>query len=137
MTVKGNAKGELLERLQEQGQDARFETRQRGPDHAPVFVASVVVGGQPLGQGEGPSRREAERVASLAALQALDGETAPVTFGSPEPTAPTIPVPIYSEVLREALLTAHERLDPAAPLTQVGREAAQLYRTLLNELGQT
>lgn len=133
MTVTGNPKGELLERLQARGQAASFEVSQRGADHAPSFLARVRVEGHTLGQAEGSTRREAERVASLAALALLDSNLATRPAGA----QPGQPVPIYSEVLREALLTAHERLPQSTPLDEVGREAARVYRALLTELGLT
>jgi len=43
-------------------------------------------------------------------------------------------VPIYAEVLSQALLVAHERSDDGT-LIQVARDAALLYRRLLAELG--
>lgn len=43
-----------------------------GPDHARHYVVEVLVGGQPLGRGEGRSRREAETAAALQALERLD-----------------------------------------------------------------
>lgn len=42
----------------------------RGPQHDPVFEVEVVVDGQPLGVGEGRSKRLAERAAAQAALDA-------------------------------------------------------------------
>ncbi len=42
-----------------------------GPDHAKVFVASVEVGGRPLGEGRGNSKKQAEQAAAQAALQLL------------------------------------------------------------------
>ena len=39
-----------------------------GPDHARHFVVEAIVDGEPLGRGEGSSRREAETAAAAAAL---------------------------------------------------------------------
>jgi len=44
-----------------------------GPPHARQYVVEVVVGGQPLGRGEGRSRRDAETEAARQALAALRG----------------------------------------------------------------
>jgi ribonuclease III len=46
-----------------------YETTDRsGPDHAPVFTVSVLIGGVAAGQGTGKSKREAEQAAASAAL---------------------------------------------------------------------
>jgi len=42
-----------------------------GPDHAKVFVATVEAGGRILGEGRGPSKKQAEQAAAQAALQLL------------------------------------------------------------------
>jgi ribonuclease III len=42
-----------------------------GPDHEKLFRIEVWVDGQPLGLGEGPSRRTAETAAALQALEAI------------------------------------------------------------------
>ncbi len=49
-----------------------YETLARsGPDHAPTFTARAIVGGEPLGEGEGRSKREAESSAAEKALGEL------------------------------------------------------------------
>jgi ribonuclease-3 len=50
-----------------------------GPDHDRHFVVEVSVDGQPLGSGDGHSRREAETMAAEAALEAIEsaGSAAP------------------------------------------------------------
>ena len=47
-----------------------------GPDHAKSFAADAVVGGTPLGHGEGRSKKEAEQKAAAAAVEALQAATA-------------------------------------------------------------
>jgi len=42
-----------------------------GPDHARTFAASVLVGGDVLGTGEGTSKKTAEMAAALAAVERL------------------------------------------------------------------
>jgi ribonuclease III len=42
-----------------------------GPDHEKLFRIEVWIDGQPLGVGEGPSRRTAETAAALQALEAI------------------------------------------------------------------
>jgi len=40
-----------------------------GPDHAPVFCISVAIEGQPLAEGQGPSKRAAEQAAAARLLE--------------------------------------------------------------------
>jgi ribonuclease-3 len=42
----------------------------KGPDHAKEFIVEVVVGGRVIGKGSGSSKREAEKEAAKAALDA-------------------------------------------------------------------
>lgn len=44
---------------------------QEGPDHARIFVATVEVGGRVLGDGRGPSKKQAEQAAAEEALRRL------------------------------------------------------------------
>lgn len=55
----------------------RYHLHQEGPDHSPSFHATVLVGGQVLGTGEGRTKRQAEQGAARAAWRrvAADGET--------------------------------------------------------------
>jgi ribonuclease-3 len=46
-----------------------------GPAHAREYVVEAVVGGEPLGQGKGRSRREAETEAAREAITALERTT--------------------------------------------------------------
>jgi ribonuclease-3 len=66
-------KSELQERLQAQGLAAPvyrvIDTR--GPPHEPVFVVAVLLDERVLAQGEGRSKRLAERAAAAAALQSV------------------------------------------------------------------
>jgi ribonuclease-3 len=43
---------------------------EEGPDHAKVFTARVLVGGNVWGEGTGPSKQLAEQAAAEAALRA-------------------------------------------------------------------
>jgi len=65
-------KGVLIERLQKEGRQPRFESRISGPDHEPIFESDVMVDDEVLGRGTGPNKRTAERRAAEAALAALD-----------------------------------------------------------------
>lgn len=42
-----------------------------GPDHAKVFTSRVLLNGQPIGKGQGHSKKEAEQAAAHAGLTAL------------------------------------------------------------------
>ena len=45
----------------------RYQVRDEGPDHAKRFFATVLVGGEPRGLGEGGSKKQAEQAAARAA----------------------------------------------------------------------
>lgn len=99
-----------------------------GPPHDRHFQVTVLTGGHPLGQGEGRSKRDAERQAAEAALERLD------TPGM-LPTAPAGRWPIYAAVLEGALEVALDLAPEEATLDDVRRDAARLYRELLADLG--
>jgi ribonuclease-3 len=71
-----DAKGQLQEELQKDGGEApTYEiTGHRGPDHAPVFEATVYALGEALAAGEGRTKKQAEQAAALAALRRMKGE---------------------------------------------------------------
>ncbi len=70
-------KGVLIERLQKEGRQPRFESRISGPDHEPIFESDVMVDDEVLGRGSGPNKRTAERRAAEEALTALDAPAPP------------------------------------------------------------
>ena len=49
-----------------------YVVRSDGPDHAQRFYASVIVDGRVLGEGEGTSKKSAERAAAAAACSDID-----------------------------------------------------------------
>lgn len=51
------------------------EVERSGPDHAPTFVVQVIIGGRPMGRGEGGSKQSAEEEAAAAALARIYGGT--------------------------------------------------------------
>ncbi|MBO9578095.1 MAG: ribonuclease III [Microbacteriaceae bacterium] len=51
--------------------DVVYRVESRGPDHARVFTATVLLGDEPYGTGEGSSKKAAESLAALAAIGAL------------------------------------------------------------------
>lgn len=129
-----NAKGDLIARALTLGLGApTFEAETHGPPHDRRFRVTVRVGGQVLGGGgEGRSKRDAERVASESALQALDGTAPTIPHGAP-PTQERWP--IYGAVLAGALDAALEFAPEDATLDDVRVRAARMYRDLLRDLG--
>lgn len=67
-------KSALQEFLQGQGKPpAEYRlTRESGPDHQKTFEVEVWIGGERLAQGEGSTKKEAERQAAQAALEVLE-----------------------------------------------------------------
>lgn len=72
-----NNKGDLLELVQARGDAApQYEVvRETGPDHDKTFCVAVWIGDQRLGEGTGPSKKEAEQRAAAAALARLQQPT--------------------------------------------------------------
>jgi ribonuclease-3 len=68
-----NYKGDLLELVQGRGGNAPLYevVRETGPDHDKTFHVVVSVDGRPVGEGEGPSKKEAEQRAAAVALTQL------------------------------------------------------------------
>lgn len=59
----------------------RYQVSDEGPDHAKRFFATVLIGGEPRGRGEGGSKKQAEQAAARAAwrwlsLQGTEGADA-------------------------------------------------------------
>lgn len=52
----------------------RYVVRDEGPDHAKRFFATVLVDGEPSGDGEGRSKKEAEQAAAWVAWRRLHDE---------------------------------------------------------------
>ena len=69
-------KTELQELVQRKPhQVLRYElVGQSGPDHAKVFTVAVLLNGDPVGEGSGHSKKEAEQSAACAALETLTKE---------------------------------------------------------------
>ncbi len=65
-------KSALQERLAQAGRPGPdYRIRSTGPDHDKRFFASVVVGAELLGEGEGPSKKAAEQAAASVAFATL------------------------------------------------------------------
>jgi ribonuclease-3 len=60
-----------------------YALSETGPDHEKIFTAVVHIDGDPLGQGEGTSKKQAEQEAARVAWHALDaGVTVPAPAGA-------------------------------------------------------
>jgi hypothetical protein len=158
-------KGVLIERLQKEGRQPRFESRMSGPDHEPVFDAEVLVDDEVLGRGRGTNKRTAERAAAEEALRALDAggkrrgrkrggtkpaaappaaETPAADTPTPTPVADDAPFegpwPVFETVLATSLRIAHDRI-AAGLASDDARErieafALTLYKNVLQDLGE-
>ena len=153
-------KGVLIERAKQLGLGKpTFVTHNTGPEHEPLFESTVTIRNVVYGEGEGGTKRDAERRASeeaLATLQDVLGQdsghvSADVT-ATPRPaarvqteTADTQepfngPWPIFAEVLAASLNVAHARLNPTLTgpdaVNEVQALAVQLYKGTLEQLGE-
>ncbi len=64
---------ELVQR--ESGQVLSYHlTGEKGPDHDKVFAMEVLLNGQPVGAGQGRSKKEAEQAAAKAAVLKMEGK---------------------------------------------------------------
>ena len=89
----------------------------------------VSIGSRVLGQGQGRTKREAERAAAEQALQELNAPA------DPEPAASAGPWPIYAPVLAQSVEAALEFAEEGDTLADVQAAAARFYRDLLTDLG--
>ena len=146
-------KGILIERCKQLGLGKpSFSTVNTGPEHEPLFESVVEVRGEVYGEGEGSTKRDAERRASEEALAAL--EDARRANGRPtepdtrepdhdssdyDPDAPfSGPWPIFPEVLAASLNVAHARVNPTLTgpdaIGEVQALALHLYKGTLENL---
>lgn len=132
-----------------------FTTRNTGPEHEPLFESTVTIARRVYGRGEGGNKRDAERLASEAALRALDDPEQGEEQGSQVSQAQESqtrereldadepfdgPWPIFPKVLAASLSVAHARVNP----TLMGEEAIEevqslallLYKGTLGALGE-
>ncbi|WP_135227993.1 putative dsRNA-binding protein [Deinococcus fonticola] len=131
-----NSKGDLIARAVTLGLDTpTFDAEASGPPHNRSFHAVVRIGHQVLGQGEGRTKREAERAAAEQALQALQEPSASApSETSPSPAATW---PIYAPVLAQSVEAALEFAEEDDTLEDVQVAAARFYRDLLSDLGHS
>jgi ribonuclease-3 len=71
---EGDYKTRLQEVLARRGQVPAYVAEGEGPDHAPVFFATVTAAGRVLGVGTGTSKKGSEQAAARRALDLLDDE---------------------------------------------------------------
>ena len=148
-------KGILIERCKQLGLGKpSFSTVNTGPEHEPLFESVVEVRGEVYGEGEGSTKRDAERRASEEALDALeDARRANETRQPAQPDAPDYddldddpdvpfsgPWPIFPEVLAASLSVAHARVNPTLTgpdaIGEVQALALHLYKGTLENLGE-
>jgi ribonuclease III len=63
----------------------RYQVHDEGPDHAKRFFATVMLGGEPRGSGEGGSKKQAEQAAARAAWRLLSTHGDEGVEGEPNP----------------------------------------------------
>ena len=149
-------KGILIERAKQLGLGKpSFDTHNTGPEHEPLFESVVTIRGTVYGEGEGGTKRYAERRASEEALDALENsrrEPSPVSQpGLSQSGQPVMaessadepfggPWPIFAEVLASSLSVAHARVNPTltgpGAIDEVRALALQLYKGTLENLGE-
>ena len=141
-------KGVLIERAKQLGLGKpSFDTHNTGPEHEPLFESVVTIRGTVYGEGEGGTKRDAERRASEEALDALEGsrhEPSPVSQPALADNSPDEPFagpwPIFAEVLASSLSVAHARVNPTltgpGAIDEVQALALQLYKGTLENLGE-
>jgi ribonuclease-3 len=132
----------LIERSKQLGLGKpTFSTRQSGPEHEPIFISDVTLRGDAYGHGEATTKRDAERLASEAALEALSQKQLPAdTHDSAENDPFDGPWPIFSGVLATSLRVANSRVNPILTGTEAIDEvqalALNLYKGVLENLGE-
>src|SRR5207253_10538617 len=73
----------------------RYDVSDEGPDHAKRFFASVYLGGEECGAGEGRSKKQAEQAAARVAWERLSGEESRPPLAVAE--APAVEEPVAEE----------------------------------------
>ncbi|MEX2254250.1 MAG: ribonuclease III [Acidimicrobiia bacterium] len=61
----------------------RYQVRAEGPDHSKQFFASVAIGGEVRGEGEGRSKKQAEQAAARAAWERMGVDADDALASSP------------------------------------------------------
>ncbi len=149
-------KGVLIERAKQLGLGKpSFDTHNTGPEHEPLFESVVTIRGTVYGEGEGGTKRDAERRASEEALETLaEARREPSPVSQPDAAGAAMgsrvsspadepfvgPWPIFAEVLASSLRVAHARVNPTltgpVAIDEVQALALQLYKGTLENLGE-
>ncbi|MDQ3460238.1 MAG: putative dsRNA-binding protein [Deinococcota bacterium] len=134
------AKGVLIERCRALGLGKpQFDTNSSGPAHERVFTAEVSIRGDVRGRAQAKTKREAERQASIAALEALDtpAKVAAVPSAAGEFQGPW---PLFPELLAASLSVANSRVEThlqgQEAVAKVKDLALMLYKESLESLGE-
>ena len=85
-----------------------YHVTESGPDHAKAFHATALVGGNPIGEGDGKSKKEAEQRAAEQAWTTLSSEEAGTTLSSEEAES------TLSSEEQQPALSAQEREDSSS-----------------------
>jgi hypothetical protein len=138
-----NPKGELLERTMREGLGkAEFKTKMTGPEHEPDFRTQIYVQGHLIGEGEGTTKKSAEKRAAEAAVLYLNETDNLSNLPSDEADEEPFdgPYPVFQRFLAEALRVANNRVDSKlkgeAALEQVRELTLKLYKETLLGLGE-
>lgn len=134
------AKGVLIERCRALGLGKpQFDTNSSGPAHERVFTSEVSIRGEVRGHAQAKTKREAERQASMLALEALDAP-AKVAALPGNTTAFQGPWPLFPEVLAASLAVANSRVEAhlqgSEATAKVRDLALSLYKESLENLGE-
>lgn len=134
------AKGVLIERCRALGLGKpQFDTNSSGPAHERVFTSEVSIRGEVRGRAQAKNKREAERQASMAALEALDAPAQAAALPS-VPSEFQGPWPLFPELLAATLQVANSRVEAhlqgQEAIAKVRDLALDLYKESLENLGE-
>jgi ribonuclease-3 len=103
----------------------RYDVSGDGPDHAKHFTATVHLGGQPAGSGEGRSKKQAEQAAaraawdSLAAAAAAAGAATAANGGATTTSATATPATTTAAANTNTTATTAATTSAATPTTPI------------------
>ena len=146
-------KGVLMDRAQKLGQERpEFRTVRSGPEHEPSFTTEVYYAGEKLGDGQGGTKRTAEKRAAeqaLGAFERFEARRLPAPAGAVDGEGGAAdaseeafdgPWPMFDDLLAATLQVAERRvpaeLKGEAALTAVRDFSLRLYKELLTDLGE-
>lgn len=134
------AKGVLIERCRALGLGKpQFDTSSTGPAHERVFSSEVSIRGEVRGSAQAKTKREAERQASMAALEALD---TPAKVAALPSTGSGFqgPWPLFPDLLAASFAVANSRVEAHLQgheaMAKVKDLALGLYKESLESLGE-